>query len=164
MWGYIYKVTCIAPGVDKGKIYIGQHAKAKFSYKYKGSGSLITAAKIKYGEDYFKVELIERCKDQKELDEREQYWIKYYDSTNPLIGFNQSVGGRLNDAKMNYRKDREAVELREILNSKDPKKARMIALNDPSNWITIYRDNKTREVFKDKLQFYLDKGWKVLNF
>ncbi len=65
---------------------------------------------------------------------------------------------------MRYRKDREAVELRELLNSRDPKKARMIALNNPDNWICIYKEDRTREVFKDKLQFYLDKGWKVLDF
>ena len=56
-----------------GLIYIGQHAKARFTTKYKGSGTLIKGAMIKYGESNFKVELLERCKDQQELDAREEY-------------------------------------------------------------------------------------------
>lgn len=63
----------MAAGPDYGRLYVGQHARSRFSPKYKGSGSLITAARMKYGESNFRVELIERCSSQEELDEREQY-------------------------------------------------------------------------------------------
>lgn len=158
MWGYIYKTTNL---INK-KIYIGQHARAKFTKKYKGSGTLIQAAMLKYGRENFIVELIERCSSQEQLDEREQYWIKKFDSRNPLVGYNQSYGGRENDSKLTYRRDFEAKELREYLNDKDPEKARMKRLNDPSNWVLLERDGKTREVFIDKIKFYTDLGWKLV--
>ena len=52
MWGYIYKTT----NLITGKIYIGQHQRAKFTTKYKGSGTLIRGALLKYGEYNFKVD------------------------------------------------------------------------------------------------------------
>lgn len=157
MWGYIYKTT----NLITGKVYIGQHQRARFTTKYKGSGTLIKGAILKYGEHNFKVELLERCKDQQELDLREQYWIDYFHSREPAIGYNQSLGGRENDAKLTHRNDFEAKELREVVNAKDPKIKRRRELNDPNNWVIIYKDGHTREVFKNKLQFYLDKGWVV---
>ena len=157
MWGYIYKTT----NLITGQIYIGQHQRARFTTKYKGSGTLIRGAILKYGEHNFKVELLERCKDQQELDLREQYWIDYFHSREPAIGYNQSLGGRENDAKLTHRTDFEAKELREVVNAKDPKIKRRRELNDPNNWIIIYKDGHTREDFKNKLQFYLDKGWVI---
>ena len=162
MYGYIYKVTCIHPDPRyNGKIYCGQHARGRFDPKYKGSGTLIRGLRYKLGEQWFKVELIERCKDQQELDAREEYWIAYYHSRDPMIGYNQSYGGRDNDAKLTHRNDFEAQELREMVYEKDPKVKRDRKLKDPNNWIVIYKDGRAREVFIDKLQFYLDKGWKT---
>lgn len=37
-------------------------------------------------------EIIEICKNEKELDERERYWIKYYDTF--FNGFNRTMGGK----------------------------------------------------------------------
>lgn len=156
MWGYIYKTT----NKINGKIYIGQHARSRFTTKYKGSGTLIQGAFIKYGRENFIVELVERCKDQQQLDEREEYWITKLDSRNPLIGYNQSRGGRENDAKQEFREDIEAKQLRELVNDKDPKKKRMRRLKDPANWVIIEKDDRIREVFIDKLQFYINQGWK----
>lgn len=41
----------------------------------------------KLGEECIKIEPIEFC-DKKNINEREQYWIDFYDSTNPNKGFN----------------------------------------------------------------------------
>lgn len=46
---------------------------------------------IKYGEDAFTVITLEEC-NKEVLDEREQYWIKYYDTYN--AGYNRTVGGQ----------------------------------------------------------------------
>ena len=88
---------------------------------------------LKYGSENFIVELVERCGSQEELDRQEAYWIKRFDSTNPLVGYNQSKGGRDADSKLPSRRDREAVELREVVNKQDPKKARILRLKDPAN-------------------------------
>lgn len=45
----------------------------------------------KYGEDNFSFEVIEECK-KEELNEREKYWIKYYNSIIPN-GYNMTTGG-----------------------------------------------------------------------
>ena len=42
----------------------------------------------KYGEEAFKFEIIEYVTDISKLDEREQYWIDYYDAANPKKGYN----------------------------------------------------------------------------
>lgn len=70
MYGYIYKTT----NLINGKIYIGQHKATIFeNNNYLGSGNLIKRAIKKYGEEHFKVELIDVAENQKELDEKEIY-------------------------------------------------------------------------------------------
>lgn len=164
MWGYIYKVTCLYNDPKYyDKIYIGQHARSRFVPSYKGSGTLIRELRRQLGDSWFKVELIDRCKDQQELDLKEEYWIEQYHARDPQIGLNQSRGGRDNDAKLEYRKDQIATELRESAKAHDPENIRMARLNDGNNWVVIEKDGRQREVFVDKLQHYLDKGWIVTN-
>ena len=45
-----------------------------------------------YGIDAFSVEIIEQCTSKEELNERERYYINYYDSIAPN-GYNMSYGG-----------------------------------------------------------------------
>lgn len=47
---------------------------------------------IKYGRENFEVLLVEECPIDS-LDEREIYWIAYYDSANPQHGYNKTLGG-----------------------------------------------------------------------
>lgn len=93
MYGYIYKTTNIC----NGKIYIGQHKSPEFcGNSYIGSGKKLLCAVKHYGEDNFRVELIESIEREELMDEREIYWIQYYDSTNQEIGYNISSGGNCN--------------------------------------------------------------------
>lgn len=162
MWGYIYKVTCLYQDPKYyGKIYVGQHARSRFVPTYKGSGTLIKELRRQLGDGWFKVELIDRCKDQQELDLKEEYWIEKLQSRNPQIGLNQSKGGRVNDAKQEYRKDSMAKELRESAKAHDPEHIRKSRLADGSNWVIIEKEGRQREVFVDKVQFYLDRGWQL---
>ena len=86
----IYKIT----NLINGKIYIGQDSKNR--NKYFGSGKIIKQAIKKNGRKNFSKDIIEYCKNKKELDEREKYWIKYYGSINPKIGYNITLGGEGN--------------------------------------------------------------------
>ena len=88
-YGYIYMTT----NLINGKKYIGQHASSTLDENYKGSGTLLRKAVCKYGWDNFKVELIEWCSSQEELDEREIYWIKFYDAVNSDEFYNLQTGG-----------------------------------------------------------------------
>jgi group I intron endonuclease len=83
----IYKTTNLL----NSKIYIGQSIYEDESYL--GSGSIITFAIKKYGAINFKKEILERCSPEL-LDERERYWIEFYNSTNKDIGYNILSGGQ----------------------------------------------------------------------
>lgn len=90
MYGYIYKTTNLV----NGKIYVGQKKSETFlKEEYLGSGKRLKSAIMHYGKDSFKVELLEKCSSKQELDEKEIYYIKYYDSQNLDIGYNLTKGG-----------------------------------------------------------------------
>ena len=88
MFGYIYKTTNLV----NDKIYIGQHH-GDIDLHYHGSGKLIRYAIKKYGVQYFKTEVLEECNCDAMLNEREVFWIKYYNSTDKSIGYNIHKGG-----------------------------------------------------------------------
>lgn len=86
----IYKIT----NQINNKSYIGQsiHIEQRWEeHLYKSSKcSLLKYALHKYGVDNFTFEVIEECEQQK-LNEREQYWIKYYNTFEE--GYNLTLGG-----------------------------------------------------------------------
>ena len=86
---YIYKIT----NNINGKIYIGQHREhTKKLDGYLGSGILIKKAQNKYGKENFSKEIIEYCS-RENVNDREIYWIKYYNSITPN-GYNIQKGGK----------------------------------------------------------------------
>lgn len=92
--GYIYKII----NDVNDKIYIGQTINT-IEYRFNNH---INAAKqsihknkfhdalIEIGPEHFKIELVEECMNDR-LNQRECYWIKYYDSVNK--GYNTTWGG-----------------------------------------------------------------------
>lgn len=87
----IYKIT----KKSDGKIYIGQsnNIERRFKeHKTKGKTSRIPldVAIQKYGVEAFTYEVVEECSAE-QLNNREKYWIQYYDSYNN--GYNCSIGG-----------------------------------------------------------------------
>ena len=92
--GYIYKIT----NLFNGKIYIGQtsqtinqrwkeHLKDSKNPKYP-----LHKAIHKYGIENFKIEEIEACEIEN-LNEREIYWISFYNSYKGSNGYNATLGG-----------------------------------------------------------------------
>lgn len=92
MFGYIY----ISTNLINGKQYIGQHAYNGDSIdpKYLGSGNLFIKALKKYGENNFSCEIIEWCNSYEKLNEREKYWISYYNAVESENFYNLDRGGR----------------------------------------------------------------------
>lgn len=96
MRGFIYKIT----NVMNGKVYIGQtiqNVKERF-YQHcaiKCDEAVlqmaIHKAIFKYGKSNFTIEVIEEV-ESNSLNDREKYWIGYYDSYNN--GYNSTKGGQ----------------------------------------------------------------------
>ena len=70
----IYKTTNLV----NGKQYIGKDKHNNPNYI--GSGTYLKKAIKKYGKENFKKEILEVCSSSKELMEREEYWLNYYDA------------------------------------------------------------------------------------
>lgn len=90
-YGYVYKITnCI-----NGKLYIGihKHRGPDLDTRYWAGGILINEAFRKYGKSNFSREIIEWCYSKEELNSREEYWIKEFDTRNLEIGYNLAAGG-----------------------------------------------------------------------
>lgn len=103
-YGFIYKMTNIV----NGKIYIGKtecsiERRFKEHLRYcdiynnqieKSFNTRLYPAMLKYGKENFKIELVERLIiNDVDINEREKYWISFYNSQNGSIGYNISPGG-----------------------------------------------------------------------
>lgn len=118
----IYKVTNLV----NGKTYIGQsqHIETRW-YSHKndynnpnssGYTTMFYNAMRKYGVDNFQFEIIEEC-ELNQLNEREQYWIQYYNSYWGFPnsnGYNMTLGGdrRGSNTKLKYE---EVLEIQSLL-------------------------------------------------
>ena len=91
---FIYKITNIV----NEKVYIGQTIRPveqRFQRHINDSINNIidthfSRAIRKYGKDNFKIEIIDNAKSQDELNLKEQYWIRHYNSINPKYGYNET--------------------------------------------------------------------------
>ena len=88
-FGYIYMTTNNINGMK----YIGQHKSSVLDTNYKGSGDLLKPDLMEYKRQNFSVELLEWCESQEQLDEREKYWIGYYNATKSPNFYNIAPGG-----------------------------------------------------------------------
>jgi len=86
----IYKTT----NLKNGKIYIGKDMYNDPSYL--GSGKILRHAIKKYGKEAFVKEILEECTSSN-INDREIFWINYYQSRETGIGYNIASGGRGGD-------------------------------------------------------------------
>lgn len=90
-------IYCIKNLIN-GKVYIGQSKDIEKRWKEhrlrlkSKRKSAIKDAFIKYGINNFSFNIIEECKIE-ELNEKEIYYISFYDSTNKEKGYNLTIGG-----------------------------------------------------------------------
>lgn len=92
---FIYKIVNFA----NDKIYIGQtNNLVRRWYEHKNGASnkprqIIEEAMKKYGIEIFSYEILETCETQEEANEREQFYIRNYNSLSPN-GYNIEKGGK----------------------------------------------------------------------
>jgi group I intron endonuclease len=90
MW--IYKIT----NIQNNKVYIGQTIRPitdRFNRHINDAlhniiDTHFARAIRKYGKENFKIEEIDSASSQEELNQKEQHWIRYYDSVNQ--GYNET--------------------------------------------------------------------------
>lgn len=115
----IYKIT----NLINGKMYIGQTINT-FNKRYNGLGVGVERVKkyyeikgnirnehlynaiIKYGVDNFKVEIVCQCSSIDELNEKEEYYINLYNTTDYNLGYNAQQGGDNHKRAFKWRLDR----------------------------------------------------------
>jgi group I intron endonuclease len=93
----------------------------------------------KYGSENFKVEVLEEVSTTQELNEREKFWIQYYDSYKN--GYNSTLGGE--DNPMNYQENRDKVGKSKIGNK---------------NWLGKVHTEETKQKMSE-----IAKGRKMLD-
>ena len=87
-YGMIYKIT----DLRNNKIYIGQTT--QFNLKYYFCGSMIIRRLIKkYGNNFFKKEILGFCESKEELDISEKECILFFNSQDKRYGYNIREGG-----------------------------------------------------------------------
>lgn len=121
MYGFIYITT----NHVNGKKYIGQknYDKRGNWKKYLGSGVILAKAIQKYGKENFSKEVVEECESKEQLDEREKYWIAYYDAVNSDNFYNIASGGDGGNTLSGFTKEQM------IIHSKKQSKAKKGIIN-----------------------------------
>lgn len=125
----IYKTT----NTMNGKIYIGQD---KYNNpNYLGSGKILQLAFQKYGIENFRKDIIEECESKEILNEREKFWIDYYNSTDRSIGYNISLGGNGGDTiSNNSNKEEIGKNHSEWMKENNPNKGRKKGEGEIEKW------------------------------
>lgn len=90
-YGFIYKTACLITNL----IYIGQRkiSNTKQDNDYLGSGLSLKKDIKLYGKENFIRVIIQYCS-KNNIDKREEFWIKFYDATNPNIGYNITISAK----------------------------------------------------------------------
>lgn len=91
MYGFVYETTNLV----NGKKYIGQkNYDDNGTWKrYLGSGVVLSKATKKYGKENFSRVILEECETAEELNQREKYWIRYFNADKSDAYYNIAAGG-----------------------------------------------------------------------
>lgn len=165
MYGIIYKITC---AINK-KIYIGlttaslhKRLLAHYQRAFKGETFFLCRAIRKYGKESFIAEQIDQADSLKELNEKEIFWIKFYDSINPKIGYNEKEGGgsapltnKIKEKIRNSQLGRKAsIETRQKMSRNRKGKKKALTENYKKAWTEERKKQNSEMVRKEKNAMY----------
>lgn len=144
----IYKIT----NLKNNKGYIGQSTDIESRWKNHKielrnnthNNSHLQSAFNKYGEEAFEFRILETTFEEN-LDNAEEYWINYFDSTNPDKGYNLTHGG--NHSKKRWEIQDQINLLRE-LRREESHYFKMRHINNNGGFTKLYemaKENKTQK-------------------
>jgi group I intron endonuclease len=148
----LYKIT----NKITGKRYIGQTIQEldlrwqQHCYKSEGCLYLVNAIK-KYGKKNFEVLPISRCNTKEEMDDRERYYIKLYNTLAPN-GYNLKSGGSLNSKPSAETRARMSIAQKKRANApgqKEISSAISKAFHAADPGIAVRHGLKIKQRFKD---------------
>lgn len=175
----IYKIT----NKINNKVYIGQsiniehrwtaHRNRPYNLNSNDYEKPLYRSIRKYGLDNFSFEVLEECNKQ-ELNDREIFWINYYDSSNNQKGYNLTQGGYSgNYNKLEEKNIKEIQELlinsnmsQEEIGKKYNVSQRMISyINTGESWISsnlVYPLRVEKSSQKNKIEYFCSKCGKKI--
>jgi len=106
-----------------GKKYIGKEKHNNPNYL--GSGKRLINAIKKHGKKNFAKEILEECTDEKHMDEREKYWINYYNAVNSKNFYNLAEGGEGGNTRAGFTEEEKKEYYSRIIKTKK---------QNPRNW------------------------------
>lgn len=159
MYGFIYITT----NHINGKRYIGQRKYDKQGKwkDYLGSGVHLKRAIDKYGRNNFSKEIIEECESKDKLDEREKYWISYYNAVDSDDFYNIATGGDGGNTISGYDEYQKHIlseKLSKIrkgklnLGSSNGSSRKVICLNTMKVYSSIIEASQLTGINKDRIQ------------
>ena len=159
MYGFIYITT----NHVNGKQYIGQRKYDKQGKwkEYLGSGIILSRAIEKYGLENFSKEIIEECKTKKILNDREIYWINYYNAVESDNFYNIASGGDGGNTIAGYTDDQRNLLSTKLSNMRkgivnigknNGNSRRVICINTMKIFDTINEASIYYNVDKDAIQ------------
>lgn len=153
---YIYKIT----NTINNKVYIGQtHDVAKRWYKHNynaksGRKGHLYDAMRKYGLENFTIEVIEECFDDF-VDDRERYWIAFYNSTDKQFGYNKTFGGQ-NAYTWDFLDDRDTSSKR----LSDSLKGHSVSMDTRKRLSQAFKNRIISDEQRQKISNTLKEGYK----
>ena len=159
MYGFVYITT----NHVNGKQYIGQRKYDKQGKwkEYLGSGIILSRAIEKYGLKNFSKEIIEECKTKKILNDREIYWINYYNAVESDNFYNIASGGDGGNTIAGYTDDQRNLLSMKLSNMRkgivnigknNGNSRRVICINTMKVFDTINEASTYYNVDKDAIQ------------
>lgn len=159
MYGFVYITT----NHVNGKQYIGQRKYDKQGKwkEYLGSGIILSRAIEKYGLKNFSKEIIEECKTKKILNDREIYWINYYNAVESDNFYNIASGGDGGNTIAGYTDDQRNLLSMKLSNTRkgiinigknNGNSRRVICINTMKVFDTINEASTYYNVDKDAIQ------------
>lgn len=142
----IYKIT----NKINGKVYIGQTIRP-VEYRFNRHindamhnilNTHFARAIRKYGPDQWQFEVIDNAETQEELNQKEQYWIRYYNSVEE--GYNETdaitkCGGNTYQSKTEQEMEEIKEKIRQTkLGAKNPMARRIKRINIITNEIDVF--------------------------